>query len=254
MALYRTINKVRHTVYESEKEFRSAHPDEVITVKWRDGTEDDWVFTDTGEIAQVLKRSTIHSQTDGRPQTYVRTPIGTFLTESASFMDGVFRENLYSFSGNPPRDRAQATRRERLFALYISTGASPADAYMRSFRTNNREYATRRAFFILRSDRVKQAIYEEIRAAADGIDLTIEEVLIGMRKIANDEKGAKPKDRIDAWDRIADYIGMKQKEQTGPPADAGGVFAGFLAMESRTALPEGGRVELPEESSDSTPD
>lgn len=56
MALSRTIKGVKHFAYESELEFRTAHPNTPLITDWKKAEEGDWCLADDGKIVQVLKK------------------------------------------------------------------------------------------------------------------------------------------------------------------------------------------------------
>ena len=50
---YRTIKKIRHNIYDDEKEFKIDHPNAKLK-NWRDADEGDWVWSDDNRIVQCL--------------------------------------------------------------------------------------------------------------------------------------------------------------------------------------------------------
>ena len=50
-----TIRDKEHFVYEHISEFYKDHPNTTPFDDWRDGKEGDWVWSDDGNIVQLLK-------------------------------------------------------------------------------------------------------------------------------------------------------------------------------------------------------
>jgi hypothetical protein len=72
---FKTIKGKEHYLFDSEEEFRIKHKNYGNIKKWREGREEDWVFTDDNCVVQVLKRATLKSHVN-RLEIYIRTICG----------------------------------------------------------------------------------------------------------------------------------------------------------------------------------
>ena len=59
MALSRTIKGIKHYAYESELEFRTAHPNTPLITDWKKAEEGDWCLADDCKIVQILKKGQV---------------------------------------------------------------------------------------------------------------------------------------------------------------------------------------------------
>ena len=222
-----TIKGRKHIVYDNKDEF----PDNMQFIdNWRDGKAGDWILSDDGCIIQVLRVGHFSRPTKrNKALKYVGTCTGTFICKESYKMDCDKRENIYNISGKSPYtqtiEREEVTHRERLFAQFISQGMERAEAYLRAFETKSKNYAQAQAGLLLKQERVRSVMKEEIRPvlAELGIDDTM--VLRGIKDVAL--SGEKDSDKLKALFELADILEIKEtrKEIT---AISGAVFKGFL--------------------------
>jgi len=221
------IKERTHTVYDNVGELP---PDLTYLKDWRDGDISDWVLADDDCIIQILRVGYFNRPTKKvKALKYVGTCTGTFICKESYKMDCDKRENIYNISGKSPYtqtiERETITQREQLFAQFVSQGMERAEAYLRAFETKNRHHAHAQAGLLLKQERVRTVMKEEIRPvlAELGIDDTM--VLQGIRDVAL--SGEKDSDRLKALFELADILEIKEtkKEIT---AIGGAVFKGFL--------------------------
>ena len=165
----RKIKKIEYPLFKDEKEFRHYMPNKYLARDWRDSEEGDWVLTDDKQVCMVIKKGVLST---GRKkqikQDYIRTVIGSFLCKPSVKIEGEMRKNIYSFGSadKTPRERQQsrkkATNKEFLFAKYVAKGDDIVDSFIKAFPTNNKEYAKKEAGMLLKTDRVKSLVREEI--------------------------------------------------------------------------------------------
>ena len=238
-----TVGKHEHTVYDSRDEL----PANLIPIDdWREGDIGDWVEADDGCIVQVLRVGSFARPTKKmKALKYVGTCTGTFICKEPYQMDCDRRENIYNISGKSPYtqtvERDEITQRERVFAQFVSQGLERSEAYLRAFDTKNKHYAHTQAGLLLKQERVRTVMKQELKPvlAKLGIDDTM--VLKGIRDVAVD--GDKDSDRLKALFELADILEIKEtkKEIT---AIGGAVFRGFLpedteVIEERKQILEG---------------
>ena len=222
-----TLKDQSHKVYESSAEL----PDDITYLDdWREGDIGDWVLADDGCIIQILRTGLFSRPTKKiKALKYVGTCTGTFICKNAYRMDCDKRENIYNISGKSPYtqtiERKEVTHRERLFAQFMSQGMERTEAYLRAFDTKNRVHAHAQAGLLLKQERVKTVMKEEIRPvlAKLGIDDTM--VLQGIRDVAL--SGEKDSDKLKALFELADILEIKETKRE-ITAIGGAVFKGFL--------------------------
>ena len=104
-------------------------------------------------------------------------------------MDTSKRVNIYSFGGdkNPEDillDRKNLTKAEHVFVLYISQGMKPEDAYLKAYPTNNIRYATEKASSLIKTERIKTAMKEELKPVLEELGVNEEYILKGIKSEA----------------------------------------------------------------------
>ena len=160
---YYKVKGIKHTVYEDIKE---VPPNINIINDWRKGNIGDWVLADDECIIQILRKGAMLRKNGER--AYIGTCTGTFLALENTYMDTDKRTNIYSFGGDSTPEQVVANRRkmtanEELFVTYISQGLSPEDAYVKAFPTNNKSYARMKAVNLIKTERIKNAVKEELK-------------------------------------------------------------------------------------------
>ena len=151
------IKGIAYYVFDNIKEFtehfesQGKQPPHVIK-DWREGKQDEWVYSDDKRIVQLLKVA--HSvKHHGDRKNYkfakgwVRTIVGTFLNRENTFMDTDFSShaNRYTFSKtikNPSsrvKKRTKPTNKEKEFATNVVVGMGAVKAYMTAFSEENKD-------------------------------------------------------------------------------------------------------------------
>ena len=222
-----TVKDQSHTVYDNVDEF----PSDMTYIKdWRKGDIGNWVLTDDRCVVQILRSGVFARPTKQmKALKYVGTCTGTFICKKAYKMDCDRRENIYNISGKSPYtqtiERKEVTHRERLFAQFISLGMERTEAYLRAFDTKNKTHAHAQAGLLLKQERVRSVMKEEIKPVLKKLGINDNFVLEGIRDIAS--TGEKDSDRLKALFELADILEIKEtkKEIT---AIGGAVFKGLL--------------------------
>ncbi len=232
-------------IYESEEEFRQYHPDIKLTKNWREGTEGCWVKTDDGQVCQVLKRGTLKKNQSVGKYFYVRTAIGSFVCNDKTKMEGEPRENMYSFGmhGISPyqhfKNKKNLTAKEFLFAKYVAKGEGIAEAFMKAFPTNEREYAEYKGKILVNTDRVKKVIREEVDKVLNDAEITPLYLLEQMKAIV-DKDESQDKDKIQAIKTLMQISGMMDTEKRSESIT---LFQGFT-KEQLDAISAGNQKQL----------
>ena len=207
----RKIKNQLHKLYETHEEYLKDN--DIPAVPWREGKEGDWVLTDDNQVCQVIKRGFL---TNGK-NYYIRTLMGSYVCRKQEQMKGDMRKNMYSFSAKDIRpeevlkNRKEATTKEFLFAKYIARGDDVVDAFIKAFPTNKRGYAERQSKLLLRQDRIKSLIREEIDKVMNEAEITPLYILERMKEII-EKPDAKDSDKVNVLKELIDVAGMKDRD------------------------------------------
>jgi hypothetical protein len=219
------VNKVTHVVFDDKDEFPK---DRKYIVDWRDGRIGDWVLADDGCIIQVLRAGKMLRKKGHRK--YIGTCTGTFLALSNTKMDTDRRLNIYSFGGGKTpeesvQDRATLTASEQMFINCMSAGMKPEEAYVKSFPTNNRNYARVKAVNLIKTSRIKTAMKEELKPVLEELGINETSVLENINNIALTSE--KDETRLKALFKLSDIMDLEDKTKTNVQQISGAVFQGF---------------------------
>jgi len=232
-----TISKVDHVVYDDVTELPDGFN---YSSNWREADIGDWVQADDGSIVQIL-RSGIMRKRRGkvREVKYLGTCTGTFSTaKSTKFHTDPF-DNIYSFSGKKYqqgslKDRKDPTTNEVLFAQYVSKGVSPEEAYLKVYKTKNRKHAYTSAGILVKTERIKKLMREDLKPVLKELGIDMELVLAGIRDIATTAE--KDSDRLKALIELETYLEIK--ETTKVQEVTGALFQGFQPAQLEAAHPK----------------
>tara|TARA_R110002012_G_scaffold194163_4_gene361986 strand:+ start:3404 stop:4129 length:726 start_codon:yes stop_codon:yes gene_type:complete len=224
MRSYR-VNKVMHNVYDSIDEV----PIHIKPLRdWRKARVGDWVIADDECIIQVLRKGQMLRHNGERG--YIGTCTGTFIALKSTIMDTDKRANIYSFGGNATPEqvvinRKKMTANEELFATYVAQGLSPEDAYVKAFPTNNKRYARMKAVNLIKTERVKTAVKEELKPILQELDIDERFVLENIKIVA--ETSEKDDTKLKALFKLSDIMDLEDKGATKVQQVTGIAFQGL---------------------------
>ena len=219
------VKGIKHTVYDAESEV----PPHINIVKdWRIGNIGDWVLADDECVIQILRKGVMLRHNGERG--YIGTCTGTFLALKNTFMDTDKRVNIYSFGGDctpeqAVNNRSKMTANEELFVLYMSQGLSPEDAYVKAFPTNNKRYARVKAVNLIKTERVKTAVKEELKPILEELQIDERMVLDGIRVEA--QTAEKADTRLKALFKLSDILDLEDKNAAKVQQVTGIAFQGL---------------------------
>ena len=225
----RTVKGVTHYLYDDVNEFRKYHESVSLSTDWRHSNTGDWVVTDDGQVCQVLHLGVLKKHDRKKETTFIRTIMGSFICSPRVRMEGDMKTNMHTFSteGKSPsvrkRERKHATDKEFLFGKYVAKGDDVVQAYMKAFPSNNEKYAKSQAKLLLKTDRVKKLIREEIDKYLNEAEITPTYLLEEMRNII-DKGGSSDRDKITAITTLMKISGMMDTEKT---TESVTLFQGF---------------------------
>ena len=219
------VNGIKHTVYDTEKETPSSIN---IVSDWRIAKLDDWVLTDDKCVIQILRKGTM--VTKGGEKSYVGTCTGTFIVSKNTYMDTDRRTNIYSFGGSSTPEQAVNNRRtmtanEELFVLYVSQGLTPEDAYVKAFPTNNKRYAKMKATNLIKTERIKTAVKEELKPILEDLDIDEKFILENIKIVA--QTSEKDDTKLKALFKLSDIMDLEDKNATKVQQVTGIAFQGL---------------------------
>jgi len=231
---YYKVNRIQHTVFDSLDEFPAEH---TYVKDWRDGQIGDWVLADDGCLIQILRRGKmLRAKGKNRVREYVGTCAGTFMV-GPNTMDTSRRINIYAFGGDLLSDerveeRESMTSKEVLFVSYLARGLTAQQSYLKAFPTNNPSYANAKAMQLVKTERIRTAMKEELKPVMEELDIDEKYVLEGIKTEA--DTADKADVRLKALFKLSDILDMEDKNQTKVQQVTGAVFQGFdqKALES----------------------
>ena len=161
---------------------------------------------------------------------YIGTCTGTFPIGPRVQMDTSKRANIYSFGGskspdNILLDRQSLTKAEQVFVLYFSQGMKPEDAYLKAYPTNNIRYAKEKSGSLVKTERVRTAMKEELKPVLKELGVNEEYILKGIKSEA--ETADKSDTRLKALFKLSDIMDLEDKNQTKITQISGAIFKGF---------------------------
>tara|TARA_Y100001938_G_C8002378_1_gene385428 strand:- start:3 stop:728 length:726 start_codon:yes stop_codon:yes gene_type:complete len=222
---YYKVKGITHTVYETESE---VPPTINIVRDWRKGNIGDWVLTDDECVIQILRKGAMLRANGER--AYIGTCTGTFLVLKNTYMDTDKRTNIYSFGGNSTPEQVVANRRkmtanEELFVTYVSQGLSPEDAYVKAFPTNNKRYARMKAVNLIKTERIKTAVKEELKPILEELEISEKMVLENIKIVA--QTAEKDDTKLKALFKLSDILDLEDKNSAKVQQITGVQFQGL---------------------------
>ena len=229
MALTRTIKGVKHYAYESEEEFRKAHPDTPLITDWKQAEEGDWCVSDDGKIVQVLKKGCFVDKKK-RDNDYIRTVIGMFNHRGSSPFAGTVKDEIYRFTkktGYQVKTGGYLTDAKKNFAKYVAHGMDPVKAYQKAFpKTVSLDHAERRSTLLLKNKTVRQAVDKEIENLMSEVGIT-KRYLLETTKDVIDKIDVRDNDKLRAIETLMKISGLLSTEKKVDSVALIQEFSGF---------------------------
>jgi len=227
MRVYK-VNRIEHMVFDDIDEV----PNNIeITDSWRSSNVGDWVKADDGCFIQILRKGKmVVPKGRNKVREYVGTCTGTFPVTSKAKMDTSRRLNIYSFGGSKSSadvllDRTVLSKHEHLFVGYIVSGYAPQDAYMKAFPTNSPGYAKIKSNQLLKMERIKTAMKEELKPVLEELGIDEKFVLETIKGVINSTD--KDETRLKALFKLSDIMDLEDKSKTTVTQVSGALFQGF---------------------------
>ena len=219
---YKKIKGKKHYLYKSLKEFYEYNDNVVARRNWRDGIQDEWVYTDDQHICQILKIFKVGKN------NCVRTVCGTFSKNNKNRemlgSEGI-PEYIYSFSGKYQKteDRADNSR-HFLFAKYVARGDDVLEAFRRAYpNAKSEDYIKAESAKLLKKENIQKMVKEEVREILDEEGATPKYIIRGYKQIC--DLSERDADKLRSLDSLARMSGLfdTQEKRTEELT----VFAGF---------------------------
>ena len=235
MRVYK-VNKIEHVVFDEISEVPSNIK---IASNWRSANIGDWVEADDGCYIQILRKGKmVVPKGRNKVREYVGTCTGTFPVTSRVKMDTSRRVNIYSFGGSKNSadvllDRTVLSKHEHLFVVYIASGLSPQEAYMKAFPTVNPGYAKHKSAQLIKTKRITTAMKEELKPILEEIGIDEKVILENIHNIAVSSE--KDETKLKALFKLSDIMDLEDKNKTTVTQVTGALFQGFKDKELVTA-------------------
>jgi hypothetical protein len=226
MRTYKVSNQF-HKVFDDKEELP---PGIGVVPDWRQAKIGDWVEADDGCYIQILRRGVMKATWGkNRERHYVGTCTGTFLCTEKNKMDTSKRENVWSLSGKRTEkllfDRKTLTKKEVIFVQFIARGMSLQQSYLNAFDTENPRYALEQSSKLMKTERIKKAVKEELKPILKELNINDKSVLKGIKEVAEGDEKAET--RLKALFKLSDILDLEDKTQTKVTQLSGAVFQGF---------------------------
>ena len=227
MRVYK-VNKIEHTVFDNIDEVPSNI---VIIDNWRKGEIGQWVKSDDNCYVQILRKGKmVVPKGRNKVREYVGTCTGTFPVTSKAKMDTSRRVNIYSFGGSKNSadvllDRTVLSKHEHLFVVYLTSGLSPQEAYMKAFPTIQPGYAKHKSAQLVKTKRITTAMKEELKPILQEIGVDEKAILKSINNIALTSE--KDETRLKALFKLSDIMDLEDKSKTTVTQVSGALFQGF---------------------------
>jgi len=249
---FKEIRNTKHYLYDNKEEFTVSNPNVPVRHNWRHGEEGEWVLTDDDFVCQILRKSTLKSNS-GKRKPYVRTVCGTFLVERLNrdmLGDTGIPENIYSMSGTNDGQKSFNERgrnsKEILFARYIADHivrnkpVDIMDAYKMAYPdAKSEDYIKRKADNLFKTETIQKMISKEKRMLLDENGVTDGGLIERYKTIAdlaeNDTHKLKALDSLAKMSGLFDNEEKKSEELT--------IWAGF-SPEQLEGVKKHGEPEL----------
>ena len=221
------VNGTNHVVYDPDDEM----PSDLLVIRdWRHGQVGEWVMADDGSVIQILRRGNmLRRMGKNKVKEYVGTCTGTFPVTKTMKMDTSKRDDIYSFSGKRAQDRISNKKNlstyEEKFVALMSAGISPEDAYLQAYPTENRKYAFEKSGTLMKTERVKTAMKEELKPVLEELGINEEYVLKTIKEVIHSTD--KDETRLKALFKLADIMDLEDKSSTKVTQVTGALFQGF---------------------------
>ena len=251
MRTYKVSNQF-HKVYDSMEEYLEAHPEipgPYVSSNWKGAQIGEWVVADDGCIIQILRRGEMKTRRGtAKSRAYVGTCTGTFMCTPNTKMDTSKRENVWTISGKDTErvifERKTATKREILFCQFMAGGIGPEEAYLQAFDTNNRHYAKEQSARLIKTERIRSTMKEELKPVCDELGIDDKYALEEIKRLA--DTSMKDDIKLKALFKLADILDLEDKKQTRITQISGAVFKGF----DQNVLENIERPQIPEKNSE----
>lgn len=228
MALSRIIKGVKHYAYESEAEFRTAHPTEKLIKDWREAKQGQWCLSDDGKIVQVLLKDTMKGNKS--EEEYIRTVIGMITVRKSTTLVGDITDSLYRFVKRHSYDsriHGGMTKQKKIFSKYIAMGLDPESAYIKAYpKTTSTDDARRKSKLLLKSKTVRDQVDKEIEELMADVGIT-KRYLLESTKDVVDKTDVKDNDKLRALETLMKISGMLNTEKKSESIALIQEFTGF---------------------------
>jgi hypothetical protein len=230
MRIYK-VNGLEHKVFESNDILPEGI---VVKDDWKQGLVGEWVISDDECVIQVLRRgSMLRRMGKNKVRDYIGTCTGTFPITVNAKMDTRKREDIYSFGGQKAKsriiDKKNLSSYEEQFIMLMASGKSPEESYLQAYPTKNRKYAFEKSNTLVKTERIRTAMKEELKPVLEELGISEEYILKTIKELIYSTE--KDDTRLKALFKLADIMDLEDKNSTKVTQVTGALFQGFTNKE-----------------------
>jgi hypothetical protein len=152
-------------------------------------------------------------------------------------MDTSKRDDIYSFGGRKSKDRISDKKNlsncEEKFVALLAAKVPPEEAYLQAFPTSNRKYAFEKSGTLVKTERVRTAMKEELKPVLEELGISDKSVLEDIQTVAT--TATKEDVRLRALFKLSDILDLEDKNSTKVTQITGALFQGFSNDEIESA-------------------
>ena len=111
----------------------------------------------------------------------------------------------------------------------MSAGVMPADAYLQAYPTNNRRYAFEQSGTLVKTERIRTAMKEELRPVLEELGIDDKSILKNIFDVS--QYAEKEDVRLRALFKLSDILDLEDKNSTKVTQITGALFQGFSNKE-----------------------
>ena len=230
---FQSIKNSIHYVFDTKDEYEQHFlsqgiPVPKIVANWREAKELDWCMSDDDRIIQILRRGPMKNTVRSPDKKYhanyyIRTVAGSFPVSKNQKMDTDLShpESRYIFGQYTNwkkrfEAREENTKYEDMFVYMVAiVRDKPVNAYMKIYGTNNYRYALRRAYILMKQERIKLAIRKELKTIATSLKMDDKFHLEKVKGLI--ENADKDGIKLAALRLSGEWTGMNEKEDLDNP-------------------------------------
>jgi len=219
----------KHYIFDTKKEFETHFMvEDGIVPKfiedWRKSEIGDWVLSDDDRIIQILGKKIYKVKNSNRLQTFIRTVVGTFVTQSSK-MDTdlttrVYPQGRYQIGKTHANWRTKHKYRtnlsghEKRLIKRLFDGEDPVKAYYEEYNSKLLHIAEKKLKNLLKQPRIIGAIMGKSPSElAEDLGIGIKDQLLKYKELL--EKTEDDKIKLEILEKLGEVVDINEKKTSG---------------------------------------